>query len=155
MSKEKSLRKQVEEKLTEKYGFWNISWNSLKMNYKDGSFSVIISGKELNQYFDNLFETHCNLDDFEFTALSSEDLQRIDDETKELSRKMFERLNSERKESPEAIKERVLNIKKDLIDLGLKEIRIWIDPKDENEIKSKYDKKHLREKKKSGKKAVK
>lgn len=154
MSKEKSLRKQVEEKLTEKYGFWNISWNTLKMNYKDSSFSVIVSGKEVNQYFDGLFEKDCNLDNFEFTALSENDLKKIDDDIKDSSKKMFERLDSERKESLEAIKNRKASIEKNLKDLGLKRIELWIDPNDEAKIRE-FDKRHLREKKKSGKKSEK
>lgn len=54
MSKEKSIRKQVEEKLTEKFGFWNVAWNTLKINYKNYQVDVMVSGKELNLHFDGL-----------------------------------------------------------------------------------------------------
>lgn len=64
-------------------------------------------------------------------------------------------MKAERKESLEAIKNRVASIEKDLKALGLKKINLWIDPKEELEIKQKYDKKHLRQKKKSGKKSEK
>ena len=79
---------------------------------------------------------------------------KIDDDIKDSSKKMFERLDSERKESLEAIKNRKASIEKNLKDLGLKRIELWIDPNDEAKIRE-FDKRHLREKKKSGKKSEK